>query len=101
MPPNALAVHGKEQIRATLQGFFRRVSEGNDTVDMTINTEEIRVTGDWAFARGTFLFTMTPTGEGETSEMDGKWLSILERQADGSWKIARDCYNENTLVRSD
>jgi hypothetical protein len=30
---------------------------------------------------------------GETKSYSGKFLDILEKQADGSWKIAIDCFN--------
>jgi len=38
---------------------------------------------------------MTPKAGGKTIKLDGKYLTILERQADGSWKIAIDCFNSN------
>jgi ketosteroid isomerase-like protein len=62
---------------------------------MTIDTEEVRVAGDWAFARGTYTYTMVPKEKGATIEGTGKWLSIFEKQDDGSWKMTRDCYNDN------
>jgi ketosteroid isomerase-like protein len=62
---------------------------------MTIKIEEVRVAGDWAFSRGTYAFTVIPKAEGEIEKGDGKYLSILEKQDDGSWKLARDCFNLN------
>jgi len=94
MPPNTPAVFGKERIRATVQSFFDRVVDGYYTIEFTVKSEEIGVTGDWAFARGTYTFISSKT-EGDTIKRTGKYLSILERQADGSWKLARDCYNYN------
>jgi len=94
MPPNTPAVFGKERIRATVQNFFDQVVNGYYTIKFTVKTEEIRVTGDWAFAHGTYTFSSFKT-EGEEIKHTGKYLSILERQADGSWKLARDCYSHN------
>jgi len=34
---------------------------------------------------------------GETTKFDGEYLSILEKQGEGFWKIARDCFNNNAL----
>jgi ketosteroid isomerase-like protein len=38
---------------------------------------------------------MTPKEGGETTSYSGKFLDILVKQADGSWKIAIDCHNYN------
>ncbi|MCH7939879.1 MAG: nuclear transport factor 2 family protein [Candidatus Marinimicrobia bacterium] len=65
------------------------------TFNMGITNEEVRVAGDWAFARGTYTAILTPKAGGETIDIDGKYLTILERQVDGSWKIFRDCFNSN------
>ncbi len=51
---------------------------------MEINSEEIVVTGDWAYSRGTFTVN---------DVVEGKFLTILRRQDDGSWGIYRDAMN--------
>ncbi len=90
MPPNIPARFGKGQIRAKVQGSFELYDSS-----LTINTEEVRVTGDWAFARGTYTYTVIPKADEDIEKGTGKFLSILERQVDGSWKLARDSFNLN------
>ena len=90
MPPNAPAVIGKGQLRAENESMF-----GEFILKMVITNKEVRVAGDLAFVRGTYTFSLTPKAGGETIMNDGKYLSIVERQADGSWKFARDCFNDN------
>ena len=90
MAPDAPAVIGKEQIRAKYESIFGQV-----IFKMAITNEEVRVAADWAFSRGTYTASITPKAGGETTEIDGKYLTILERQTDGSWKIVRDCFNSN------
>jgi uncharacterized protein (TIGR02246 family) len=90
MPPNAPAVIGKGQLRAENESMF-----GEFILKMVITNKEVRVAGDLAFVRGTYTFSLTPKAGGETVMTDGKYLSIVERQADGSWKFARDCFNDN------
>ncbi len=34
-------------------------------------------------------------GDGPTISMDGKYLYVYQRLDDGSWRIARDIYNDN------
>lgn len=90
MPPNSPPVVGKEQIRARNKAVLDQFS-----FDMGITNEEVRVAGDWAYARGTYTATLTPKQGGEAVFIDGKYMTILERQADGSWKIHRDIFNSN------
>ena len=91
MPPNAPTVIGKEQIRAKYESIFPVF-----IFNMVVITKEVRTAGDLAFARGTYTLSLTPREEGEIINIDGKYLSILERQADGSWKFSRDCFNNNS-----
>ena len=90
MPPDAPVIIGKEKI-----GAGRRKGAEEFDAKMEINPEEIRIAGDFAFSRGTFTLSLTPKAGGGTIFMDGKFLTIFKRQADGSWKIFRDCYNSN------
>jgi len=90
MPPNTPVRIGKEQIRAGMKPAFDQF-----ILKMVITNEELRVFGNWAFLRGTFTETMVSKTGGETEKFDGKYLSVFERQADGSWKVARDCFNSN------
>ena len=73
--------------------------------DMTLAGDETKVIGDWAFDRGQFTMTLTPKTPpdpktlapgttGQTMEM-GKYIVILQKQTDGSWKIAREIGNAN------
>ena len=58
-------------------------------------SDEVRVAGDWAFARGNYSVTLTPRQGGDVVTVDGKYLTVFQLQADGSWKIHRDIFNSN------
>jgi uncharacterized protein (TIGR02246 family) len=90
MPPDEPAVVGKERIRARNRAVLDRF-----TFDIGITNEEVRTAGDLAFARGTYKATLTPKQGGGRIPIDGKYLTILVRQPDGSWKIHRDIFNSN------
>ena len=90
MPPNTPARIGKEKIWAEMKPAFDQY-----IIKMTINNEETRVSGNLGFARGTYTESLIPKTGGETEKYDGKYLTIFEKQADGSWKVARDCFNSN------
>jgi uncharacterized protein (TIGR02246 family) len=55
----------------------------------TANIKEIEVLGDWAWVRNHIAVTMTPPG-GTPNRRSGYTLTILKKQADGRWLLARD-----------
>jgi uncharacterized protein (TIGR02246 family) len=55
----------------------------------TNEIREIKVLGDWAYIRNFIQVTMTPPG-GEPVRRAGYTLSILRKEADGRWRLARD-----------
>ena len=57
--------------------------------------EEIVLAGEWAYVRGSYAFQVTPKVGGETAEEKGKFLYILTKSRDDSWKIARGIWNGN------
>jgi uncharacterized protein (TIGR02246 family) len=90
MPPGESAVVGKERIRTRNGAFLDRF-----TFDMRITNEEVHTAGDWGYARGVFEAKLTPKAGGKPVPIDGKYMTILVRQADGTWKIHRDIFNSN------
>lgn len=93
MPPNKPAAMGKDAIQSNLQA---RLSQYK--FDVSITQAEAVAAGDWAYSRGTYTIKATPKGEGEAMENSGKYLNILQRQPDGSWKIARHIWNTDTPI---
>lgn len=92
MPPGSPPVIGKEEIGAGTVAFLDAF-----TVDsFEIHIDEIQLAGDLAFARGTYSGAYTPKDGGEGFAEDGKYLTVFQRQPDGSWKIYRDIFNLNT-----
>lgn len=61
-------------------GFDRRI---------TYTSAEVAVTGDAAFDRGTFAFTISPRSGGRVSRVTGKYLWMLRRTAEKEWKVTR------------
>jgi len=90
MPPDTPAVIGKAQIRASVANVFQQFNR-----KIVITNAETWVFGSLAFARGTYAASRTPKAGGSTAYADGKYLSILKKQPDGSWKIFRDIFNSN------
>ena len=95
MMPDVPALRGKEAIRSAFEDFFEQVSLESESL-----VEEVRLAGDWAYVRGTFTSIETPTGGGEPSQIDGHWIDIRERQADGSWRVSANMWNRDAPLPS-
>ena len=91
MAPNAPVSVGVEQIRASVEPGF----ELFNFVEFDINTEEVQVLGDWAYSHGAYSYSMMPKSGGDAIEDSGKFLTIFEKQDDGSWKIAVDSFSSS------
>lgn len=94
LPPDAPPNIGKEKIYSFVKSLVD-IFEWK----MTINNEEVRETSDWGFARGNYTVELTPKGEGKKLKGTGKYLTVLEKQDDGSWKIARDSFSYNAPLQ--
>ena len=90
MPPNAPTIEGRPAIEDWANDTFEGVN-----IQLVSKEAEIEITGDWAIVRGTYSITYTPEAGGESREEVGKWLVIMSRQPDGSWKYARTMWNSD------
>lgn len=62
-------------------------------IEMVIFPEKVFVRGDWAYTYGPYRYAATPKEGGESISNSGLFLTILEKQTGGSWKIAIACFN--------
>ena len=87
LPPNQAALQGKAAIQAWYEAFppFSNFQE---------QSLEIEGQADLAYDRGTYSMTVTPPGAAPIEDR-GKYLTILRKQADGSWKVARAMFNSD------
>jgi uncharacterized protein (TIGR02246 family) len=76
---------GKEAFAAA-----SRASHGKVRIDARGEVQEVHVAGDLAFCRTRLRVTVAPTQGGETKRLAGHTLSVLRRQPDGRWVLARD-----------
>ena len=93
MPPNQPIVEGNEAMESRWQSAFEQFS-----IEFGFTRDEIRVAGNWGFARGTYQVSRTPAAGGETVEDNGKYLVILRRQDDGSWLFSHDIDNSDRPI---
>jgi ketosteroid isomerase-like protein len=87
MPPNQAAVQG----RPAIQGWMEAFPPISNYQEQSL---EVEGQGDLAYDRGTYSMTVTPPGATPIEDR-GKYLFILRKQADGSWKISRVMFNSD------
>jgi uncharacterized protein (TIGR02246 family) len=93
LPPDDTPKVGKEELRGWLQPFQERYTSKD-----VAQSRELRVAGDIAYEWGLFQETFTPKDPASGAKpimLDGKFLRVYHRQTDGSWKLARACWNSN------
>jgi ketosteroid isomerase-like protein len=90
MDPNQPASAGTAAIRATLEKSYAQSTENARNV-----IDDVRVAGAYAMAKGTFEGTSTPKAGGTAAPVKGKFVTLYERQANGSWKAVWDIYNSD------
>jgi ketosteroid isomerase-like protein len=95
MPPNAPPVIGKDAIRS----WNREMSKQFQIQKYASVDDEVIVAGEWAFRRATIDWTLAPTGSGKPIRDSGKYIIIYRRQANGTWRVARDIWNSNTQMQ--
>jgi uncharacterized protein (TIGR02246 family) len=91
LPPNEPVAKGeamKKYNADMLNGF-------SGPIELTTTFVEGR--GDLAYAVGTYRAKLTPkkAGAKPLPIEDGKYLEVLKKQADGSWKIVYDMWSAN------
>ena len=74
---------GKEAFAATWE------SVRNMQIEATGEILVLQVLGDWAFIRNRLDMTVTPP-DGNRIRRSGYTLTLLRKDADGQWRLARD-----------
>jgi ketosteroid isomerase-like protein len=90
LPPNQEPVVGKAANDAMNGGAFERYEFSE-----TWQPVETVIDGDLAFQRGTFTTIATPRGDGDRLEVNGSFMRIYQRQANGEWRMTRDMFNSS------
>ncbi|HEY3011717.1 MAG TPA: DUF4440 domain-containing protein, partial [Gemmatimonadales bacterium] len=91
LPPNLPPQKGRNAIRSFWGGFLNAY-----TVRFEIASDTIEGRGDLAYNLGHYRFTAVPKAKADPGVADeGKFVEILKKQPDGSWKYIVDMYSSN------
>ena len=88
MPPHAPINVGKQQTIAFHSAPEPKINS------FIVNSEEIDGRDDLAYSRGSFVFKALLNDSIEIND-NGKYLILLKKQADGSWKVTREIWNSD------
>ncbi len=93
IPANEPALIGKEAIRDWLQQSFDQF-----TVESESRFVDAKVSGDLAFFRGTWTSLNTPKDGGKPLNLNGNFVSIIQKRLDGSWKTVFNSWSNEQLI---
>ncbi len=82
-------VRGAAAIR---EFFFGLLDAGMSEVEM--DPQRAELLGDYGYETGRFK-SLVPSAVGKRREERGKYLVLLNRQANGEWKILADCWSSD------
>lgn len=89
LQPGMPALVGRSAIEAWLEAQGQAFSfEGSNEI-----VEVRALSPDWIMMRTTGTFTGTPLSGGEPFTQEEQWLTLVQRQEDGSWRWYRDAGN--------
>src|SRR5262245_5470911 len=88
MPTHQPLITGRDGVENYNKTFFDMFM-----AKITVSPLETKVFGDRALDRGTYTIELTPKAGGNPIKDEGKYLILLQRQADGSWKVTHDIDN--------
>jgi len=95
LAPNLPPQKGRDAVKAFWGGFLDAYS-----VRFEVASDTIEGRGDLAYNQGHYRFTAVPKAKGVPGVADeGKFLEILKKQPDGSWKYVVDMYSSNLALQ--
>ena len=90
MAPGKPASKGTAAVQAYYQSIFTEYR-----TQLESHYEEVEVSGNLAYGRGFARVTLIPKNGRQTLVSTAKYLNILKKQGDGTWKTTHDVWNGN------
>ena len=85
--PGSQLVRGKDGVR---QATGALTSDPNLKLSFRANRVQVAEAGDLAYSRGQYMLTMTNPETKQAESSRGYYLTVWQKQSDGSWKAVED-----------
>lgn len=92
MAPDKPTLTGKTAVQTYYQHIFDEYEPR-----LKSDYQEVKVSGDLGYGRGFAEVLLTQKRGGQTLKSTTKYINIMKRQADGTWKTTHDVWNSNEL----
>jgi uncharacterized protein (TIGR02246 family) len=89
MQPDGPLLQGRDAIVLNMTKAYNIT-----TAQQTATVDEVIVTGDHAYAHGTWNLNPTAEADAGTKALKGKWSVLYQRSADGTWLAFRWMWNQ-------
>lgn len=93
-PPGEPVLRGKDKIEKWYKDFLSDYR----TASLQLSNKENFVGAQWAVEFGHFDWRLQPTNGSATVLDHGTYMQVWKRQADGSWRFAREVWNSSPGV---
>ena len=92
MAPEAPTLVGRKAIEQELQ---KDKDENPETKPVAYKPQwaDLQVAGDWAFEYGSFEARTQDNAQKQPTSFQGRFLRVMKKQSDGSWKFSRIMWN--------
>ena len=76
--------------RAVSKAIKDDLADPNFKMSLSHEKTEVAASGDLAYRRGSYKISATNPQTKKVEDIDGTYLTVFRKQADGSWKIVED-----------
>jgi len=93
--PGMTMLNGKQAIKTAFAPIF---ADPNFSMSFQTTRAVASKGGDLVYTMGTYAMTVTDPKTKKLVTDKGKYLTVYQKQADGSWKAVADTYNSDTAM---
>ena len=94
IPPDGPLVTGRDAIVAGMAKDYDTTK-----IQQSATVDEVIVSGDHAYARGTWNYTPTAAAGADTQAPSGRWSMLYQRGADGTWLASRWMWSQEAAPK--
>ena len=92
LPPDEKALHGRKEIDDNFTRMKEAMSQF-EVLEYVLDFKEVKILGDYAYEWGEIRGRMQQKGSDKAQSSIFKVMRILQKQADGNWKVHRSIWN--------